>query len=160
MRSTSAYRCSPTARSTSSEQLATPADPANGIPTATVQQRLADAPGWTAAVGGIINHGPWQGSLTYKRVGGWVDYNGGTTFHLPGYDTLDLSGAYDFGHHVKLKVQVFNLLDVRAVSSFVPGGNTAALMPAGGLGSDGQPDQGIYTFQAGRQVEVTLIGKF
>jgi len=142
------------------EQLATPANPANGIPTATVQQRLADAPGWTAAVGGIINHGPWQGSLTYKRVGGWVDYNGGATFHLPGYDTLDLSAGYDFGHHVKIKLQVFNLLDTRAVSSFVPGGNTVALMPAGGLGSDGQPDQAIYTYQAGRQVELTLIGKF
>ncbi len=142
------------------EQLATPANPANGIPTAIPQQRLADAPGWTAAVGGIINHGPWEGSLTYKRVGGWVDYNSPFTFHLPGYDTLDLSAAYAFSHRVKLKVQVFNLLDVRAVSSFVPGGNTAAVMPAGGLGSDGQPDQGIYTFQAGRQVEVTLIGKF
>jgi outer membrane receptor protein involved in Fe transport len=89
-----------------------------------------------------------------------VDYNSPFTFHLPGYDTLDLSAAYDFGRRVKIKVQVFNLLDVRAVSSFVPGANTAALFPAGGLGSNGQPDQGIYTFQAGRQVEATLIGKF
>lgn len=141
------------------QQLATPADPANGIPTATVNQRLPDAAGWTAAIGGIINHGPWQGSMTYKRVGGWVDYNSPAVFHLPGYDTLDLSAGYDFGR-AKIKLQVFNLLDTRAVSSFVPGGNSSVLEPAGGIGSDGQPDQGIYTFQAGRQVEVTLIGKF
>ncbi len=88
-----------------------------------------------------------------------MDYNAPAVFHLPGYDTLDLSAGYDFGH-AKIKLQVFNLLDTRAVSSFVPGANTAALFPAGGIGADGQPDQGLYTFQAGRQVEVTLIGKF
>jgi iron complex outermembrane receptor protein len=148
------------------EQLASPA-PTGGA--ATLPMRLANAPGWTAAAGAIINHGPWEASLTYKRVGGWVDYNSiganSFTFHLPGYDTLDLSAGYDFGHHVKVKLQVFNLLDTRAVSSFSPGGNTQSLFPAGGFAplppiGDGNPDQGIYTFQAGRQVEVTLIGKF
>ena len=153
------------------QQLASPA-PVGGQPAPAM--RLANAPGWTAAVGAIINHGPWQASLTYKRVGGWVDYSTNTTalgvpletFRIPGYDSLDLSAGYDLGRHAKIKVQVFNLLDTRAVSSFTPGGNTASLFPAGGIapktlpGGDGNPDQAIYTYQAGRQIEVTLIGRF
>ncbi|HLY80271.1 MAG TPA: TonB-dependent receptor, partial [Caulobacteraceae bacterium] len=144
------------------EQLASPA-PHGGA--ATPAMRLANAPGWTAAAGAIINHGPWQASLTYKRVGGFVDYNtlpaplNTVVFHLPGYDTLDLSGGYDFGR-AKIKLQIFNLLDTRAISSFTPGANSKVLTPAGGIGTDGNPDQGLYTFQAGRQIEVTLIGKF
>ena len=146
------------------QQLASPA-PVGGA--AVMQQRLPNAPGWTFAAGGIVNHGPWQASLTYKRVGGFVQYNtpnvaGATqvTFHLPGYDTLDMSAAYDLGSHAKIKLQIFNLLDTRAISSFAPGANSSVLMPVAGIGADGAPDTGLYTFQAGRQVEVTLIGKF
>jgi len=70
----------------------------------------------------------------------------------------DASAAYDIGRHLTIKVQAFNLLDRRTVTSFTPGGNSATLYSA--IGSDGNPDGGIYTFQAGRQVEVTVIGRF
>ena len=79
------------------------------------------------------------------------------TFHLPGYYTLDASVGYDFGRFA-VKLQAFNLTDVRAVNSFTPGGNSKALFETNG--SDGAPDSAIYTFQAGRDVELTLIGKF
>jgi iron complex outermembrane receptor protein len=150
----------------SARQLATPADPAAGIPTATVAQELPNAPAYTLAAGAIYNHGPWAASLTYKQVGPFVDYGTavafpapGSVFHLPGYGSLDASATYDFGR-AKVKLQVFNLLDARTISSYVPGTNSVALYPAAGLGNDGKPDGALYTFQAGRQIEVTLIAKF
>ncbi|MFI4933169.1 MAG: TonB-dependent receptor [Caulobacterales bacterium] len=119
--------------------------------------RLANAPSWTGALGAIYHHGPWEGSLTYKQVGDFVNYNGATVFHLPGYGTLDASAAYDFGRF-KVKLQAFNLLNARAITSFTPGGNSAMLFAT--VGNDGKPDGGLYTYQAGTQVELTLIGKF
>jgi iron complex outermembrane receptor protein len=117
---------------------------------ASVSARVANAPKWTAAAGGVYAHGPWEGAVTYKKVGDFWD-------GLSGYDTVNVEAAYDFGR-VKVKVQVENLLDRRAATSYTAGGNSGALFSV--LGKDGLPDGAIYTFQAGREVEVTLIGKF
>jgi iron complex outermembrane recepter protein len=143
-------------------QLANTANLAAGI-AANPRQELANSPLWTDAVGALYSHGPWRSSLTFKQSGSYVDYNTPTgftnpvTFHLPGYYTLDASIGYDFGHFA-IKLQGFNLTDVRAVNSFTPGGNAKALFEVNG--SDGKPDSSIYTFQAGRDIELTLIGKF
>ena len=143
-------------------QLANAANPGAGI-AANPQQELANSPQWTDAFGALYHQGPWRASLTYKQSGSYVDYNtpsgftSPVTFHLPGYYTLDASVGYDFGHFA-IKLQAFNLTDVRAVNSFTPGGNAKALFEVNG--SDGKPDSSIYTFQAGRDIELTLIGKF
>jgi iron complex outermembrane receptor protein len=148
-------------------QLPTAADPAIGINTALPKEELPGAPRWTAAVGALYDHGPWKASLTFKQVGTSVQYNSPTdakgnvlpqvTFHLPNYDTLDGSLSYVFPK-VEAKLQIFNILGQRSLNSFVPGGNSQSLFSQ--FGADGKPDSGIYTFQAGRQVELTLIGRF
>ena len=141
------------------EQLANAANPGAGI-AANPQQELANATKWTGAIGAIFNHGPWQWSLTDKQSGPFVQYNtvSGTqyTFKLPGYNSFDAAVAYDFGHF-KVKLQAFNLLDKRSISSFTPAGNDKTLYAATDAGA---PDTSIYTFQAGRQLEATLIAKF
>ncbi len=119
---------------------------------------LTNAPRWTVAAGVIYNQGPWGASLTYKQSGRYVaGYNttvgagltqpGGKGIYLPGFDTIDASGSYDFGHF-KLKLAVFNLADKRAITSFsgqVPYTST---------------DNGLYQLQSGRTIMGTLIAKF
>jgi outer membrane receptor protein involved in Fe transport len=73
----------------------------------------------------------------------------GKGIYLPGYDTLDASGAYDFGH-VKLKLAVFNLADKRSVTSF----NGQVLY------DPTFKDTGLYQLQSGRTVMGTLQAKF
>ncbi len=144
------------------KQLANAADPAKGI-TANPAQELANAPEWTDAAGAILHHGPWSASLTYKQSGAFVNYNTvGTqqfTFHLPGYDTIDGSLGYDFGRF-QVKLQGFNLLDKRSITSFTPTGDTTHLFQT--TDASNTPtllNTSIYTFQAGRMLEVTLIAK-
>ena len=133
----------------SAKQLANAANPAAGI-AANPAQELANAPKWTEAVGAIYTHGQWQASVTYKQVGSYVNYANGVTFHLPSYDTLNGSLGYDFGRF-QMKVQGFNLLDKRTITSYTPSGSATAL-----YANDGS----IYTFQAGRELSVTLVAKF
>ena len=141
------------------KQLGNPANPAKGI-AANPAQELPNAPEWTDAAGAVYSHGPWSASLTYKQSGAFVQYNtvGAKqfTFHLPGYNSIDASLGYDFGRFA-LKLQGFNLADNRAITSFTPAGNTTQLFQVSDAGA---PDTSIYTFQAGRMLEVTLIGKF
>jgi iron complex outermembrane receptor protein len=144
-------------------QLANAANPTVGI-AANPKQELAASPEWTDAFGAVYNHGPWRGSLTFKQVGSEVQYNTPTglknqvTFHVPSYFTLDGSVGYDFGHF-GVKLQAFNILGERQITGFTPGANSEFLRST--IGSPGAGlDTGIYTFQAGRQVELTLIGKF
>ena len=66
---------------------------------------------------------------------------------MPGYDSFDASAAYDFGP-VQAKLQVFNLLDKRAVTSF----NGTQLYSTS--------DSGLYLYQVGRQVQLTLTARF
>jgi iron complex outermembrane receptor protein len=140
------------------KQLANAADPARGI-TANPAEELANSPAWTDALGAILHHGPWSASLTYKQSGAFVDYNTvgvrQFTFHLPGYDTVDGSLGYDFGRF-QLKLQGFNLLDRRAITSFTPAGDTTHLFQTS---DSGALDTSIYTLQAGRMLELTLIAK-
>ncbi len=124
------------------KQLANAANPAAGIK-GNVAQELVNSPKWTYAGGLLYSHGPFKATLTYKDVGSQV-----TPAYLPGYDTIDGSVGYDFTRRLGLKLQVFNLLDKRAITSF----NGTTLYSA--------TDPGIYTFQAGRQMLLTLVGKF
>ena len=140
----------------SAKQLANTANPAQGI-TANPAQTLANAPKSTAAVGAIYHHGPWAASLTYKDSGPFVNYNGPTRFHLPGYDAFDASLAYDFGHF-RIKLQGFNLLDKRSITTFTPGGTSTTLYQT--VDPGGALDTSIYTYQEGRDLSVTLEAKF
>lgn len=131
------------------KQLANAANPAAGI-TANPARELANAPKWTAAGGVIYSHHQWNAALTYKQVGDYVDY-GAATFHLPAYDTVNGSLGYDFGRF-GLKLQVQNLLDRRQISSFTPGASAKLY--------DVTDAAAVYTFQAGRELSLTLVGKF
>jgi iron complex outermembrane receptor protein len=129
-----------------SKQLAAAANPAQGT-AATPAETLQNAPINTFAIGGLYNYHQWQGSLTYKQSGPFVaSYNGAHEEWLSGYDTFDGSVAYDFGR-IKVKLQGFNLLDKRAITSFT------------GSKLYSTTDTGLYQFQAGRQIMATLIAK-
>ena len=112
---------------------------------------VANAPRWTDAAGIIYNQGPWSGTLTYKQVGAFSS-NGFKSPYLPGYDTINGSAAYDFGRF-KLRLQVLNLADKRAITSFSPGTATSTLF-------DPNDNASFYTFQSGRTVTGSLIAKF
>jgi iron complex outermembrane receptor protein len=125
--------------SNTAKHLANAGNPALGIPANTASE-LIKTPRWTDAFGGVFTHGPVQASLTYKESGKFLPYAGSPQF--PGYNTIDASAAYDFGNF-KVKLQGFNLGDKRAVISQTGGSPTS-----------------YVEFQAGRQVQLTLQGKF
>jgi iron complex outermembrane receptor protein len=117
--------------------------------------RLPNAPLWTDAFGAIYGSGPWKGSLTFKQVGTAVVYGGAaatTIYNLPSYYTLDGSVAYSF-KNFEIKLQGINLLDRRQITNFTPGSTSTHLM-------DPTDNTGIYTYQAGEQILLTLTGKF
>jgi iron complex outermembrane receptor protein len=116
-----------------------------------------NAPKWTDAVGALYTRGRAQASLTWKEVGSQVVfYNGAAPTVTPdgvalaanqarqigSYNTLNASVGYDFGHF-KMKVAAFNLADHRSITSIT--GPTAG---------------DFYTFQAGREILLTLEAKF
>jgi len=127
------------------KQLANAANAAAGI-AANPAQQLENAPKWTYAAGLLYSHGSLEGALTYKDVGSWVVYGsntsayfaGGAPTYFGGYDTVNGSVSYKFSHFA-LKLQGLNLLDRRAVTSYAAP---------------------FYTFQAGREVQVTLVAKY
>jgi iron complex outermembrane receptor protein len=138
------------------KQLPNAANAAEGI-SANPAQELANVPNSTAAFGGIYAHGPWHASLSYKLVGQAVTYGlvtaaapGGTQLKLPSYDTWNAAIDYDFGHF-EIKLQGFNLLDKRTLIAYTPSGSETALYQANG---------GEYEFESGREVQLTLVGKF
>jgi len=69
---------------------------------------------------------------------------------LPSYDTVNADAAYSFSRF-QLKLQVFNLFDKRQTVNYVPSGNETGLFQANG---------GFYTYQSGREIQLTLVGKF
>lgn len=138
-------------------QLSNAANPGAGI-AANPRQELAGAPLWTDAFGAIYDHDHWRGSLTFKQVGTSVQYNGPIVFRLPSYWSFDASAGYDFGRFA-IKLQAFNLTDNRTIIAFSPGSNSVALMSVDGAPGTGF-DGGIYAFQGGRRVELTLTGRF
>jgi len=136
-----------------SKQLAQAPDAATGV-AGNSAQTIINAPRWTEAVGAIYAQGPWWLSVDYKQSGAYAVGNGDAQaplgskeLFLPGYDTVDGAISYDFGRF-KVKVQGFNLLDRRAITSF----SGSTLYSA--------TDTGYYTFQEGRDVEMTLEAKF
>ncbi len=102
---------------------------------------LDNAPKWTAAFGALYDKGPWQGSLTFKQVGRFT--NGAAVINP--YSTVNATAAYSFGQF-KVKFAVYNLANQRSITSSTSGATLSA--------SD------LYTFQAGREVQVTLQAKF
>ena len=125
------------------KQLATAADPAAGIAPQSAGT-IANAPKWTYAAGGVYHQGPWAAALSYKNSGAFESGGG----HLPGYDSIDASVSYDFSKRLRLQLQVFNLADKRAITSF----SGATLFST--------TDTGLYDYQAGRMVEGTLTARF
>jgi iron complex outermembrane receptor protein len=121
-------------------------------------QELAGTPEFTAAAGLIYRSGPWQASATYKIVGSQYvtgatvsTSNPGGELKLPSYDTINGDVAYTFLGRYQLKLQVFNLLDKRDLTNYVPSGNETALYQSNG---------GFYTYQSGREIDGTLSVKF
>jgi iron complex outermembrane receptor protein len=121
------------------------------------RQELAATPRWTGAAGVLLHHDAWRASLTYKRVGSEVVYNSPAAgfpqgIKVPAYDTFNGSLAYDF-KNLEVKLQCFNLFDRRALTNYVPeGGETTLYNPA--------ETTSFYTFQSGRELQVTLIARY
>jgi iron complex outermembrane receptor protein len=129
-------------------------------------QALAGLPDSTFATGVLFEQGPWEASVTYKYVGrAPAVYNttGSTVYLLgaaplannqayvnPAYDTLNASLAYDFGRF-KVKLSGYNLSDRRTITSVggLPTGTSAA-----------HPGDTLYTYEAGRQIQLTVSAKF
>ena len=77
---------------------------------------------------------------------------------LPGYDTFDGSLAYDFGHF-QVKLQGFNLLDKRATTGYTCATNSGTSTCVTGTALNTASDEGLYTFQSGRELSLTLSAK-
>jgi iron complex outermembrane receptor protein len=120
-------------------------------------QTELDAPKWTDAFGLLYVYHRAQASVTWKEVGSQVVYVAPVAEVAPdgavlaanqerqigAYNTINASVGYDFGHF-KIKVAGYNLADHRAITS-IAGSGTA---------SD------FYTFQAGRELLLTLEAKW
>ena len=107
--------------------------------------KLTKAPKDTFGAGALYAHGPLKLAVTYKRIGDQYMKTDPTDYLVKAYDSTDLAANYDFGK-VRVKFQVTNVFDKRAVTSIKPFKGAAAF------------DQ--YYFQAGRNVQLTLIAKF
>ena len=142
----------------SAKQLANAANPGAGI-AGNPAETLTNAPKWTDAVGAIYRNGPYAASLSYKQSGAYVGgYSGAQALNLPGYDTLDGSIGYDFGRF-QLKLQGFNLLDKRAITSYTCATNSGTSTCVTGTALNSASDVGLYTFQSGRELSLTLSAK-
>jgi len=118
-------------------------------------QPLATVPDFTAAGGFLYRNGPWQASITYKEVGNQYVAGGlnGAQIKLPTYNTINGDIAYSFLGRYQVKLQVFNLLDKRALINYVPEGNETTLY-------NPKATTSFYTFQSGREIDGTISVKF
>jgi iron complex outermembrane receptor protein len=129
--------------------------------TSTDQTEL-DAPKWTDAAGILYTYHRAQASFSWKEIGSEVEYYNGPlpatapdgaklapfqARQIGSYNTLNASVAYDFGHF-KVKLAAFNLADHRAITNIAEASSTGP-----GAGD-------FYTFQAGRDILLTLEAKF
>ena len=128
----------------------------NSAKNLTAGQGIVNAPKWTDAVGALYDRGRWEGSVTFKEVGKFVAFYAKAAGATPDgivlaanqareagpYNTLNASIAYDFGRF-KVKLQGINLNDNRTTTSIT-----------GGAATD------LYTYEAGREIQVTLQAKF
>jgi iron complex outermembrane receptor protein len=115
-------------------------------------QELAGVPKWTYALGGIYASGPWHFSADYKQVGDEVVAGGlgGKQIKVPAYDTINAAISYNFSRY-QVKLQGFNLADHRNLINYVPSGNETTLYQANG---------GVYTFQSGLEIDLSLSARF
>jgi iron complex outermembrane receptor protein len=118
------------------QQAASAGNTAEGI-AATKGGELANTPQWTDAMGGLYARGPWHASLTYKQVGDAISADA-TPIKLPSYYTVNGDVAYSYRTY-QIKLQVFNLFDKRQIVN---------------------ETGGFYTYQSGREIQLTLVGKF
>ncbi|MDY0746853.1 TonB-dependent receptor [Paucibacter sp. R3-3] len=129
---------------------------------------FVDIPKNTVAFGGNYHNGPfWLGMNAKYRSAYWADWV--NTERAPGYTTVNLNGGWNFGdlsswaHKVKLKVNVTNLTDHKAVTF---ASATNFLSSNAGLPVDattGKPlfaSASTYNLQAPRAVMVTLSASF
>jgi iron complex outermembrane recepter protein len=125
--------------------------------------QIANAPKYTAALGGLYSAGPWAGSLIYKRTGAvrQKDFDAtkaainGTAYYdyyqSPAYGNLDLGVSYTFKNPtpytkaVKLQFNVFNLTNSQKVTAI----STGKTVPFD-----------TYIYQAPRSVFVSLKADF
>jgi iron complex outermembrane receptor protein len=138
------------------EQMAQTGTATNGLPS-NPKQELAATPRWTDAVGVLFSQGPWHASLTYKQVGDSVVYNSPASgfplpIKLPSYDTWNASAAYDF-KNFEIKLQGFNLFDKRQLTNYVPQAGETTLY-------NSAETKAMYTFQSGRELQLTLVAKY
>ncbi len=110
---------------------------------ATTGNQISGAPIGTAGLGALYHQGPWSGSLLYK-VSGKQYADNAQAVPIKAFDTLNLAINRDFGKF-RIKAQIDNLLDNRAVTSIKTNSN---------------PLLNTYSFLAGTNAEVTLIAKF
>ena len=119
---------------------------------------ITKAPKWTDAFGGSYKHGPFEATLTFKEVGSALAYAAKSTGTAPdgfatvanqyrelkAYNVLNTSLAYDISKRLTLKLSGYNLANHRSIIG-ISGNGTAT---------------DLYSFQAGREVQATLIAKF
>jgi iron complex outermembrane receptor protein len=81
-----------------------------------------NAPNMTSALGLLLNQGPWNASLIFKRIG--QQYNSKLGGQLPRIDNVDLNVAYTFRNlgsrwakALRVQASVFNLTNRRGITS-------------------------------------------
>jgi len=101
----------------------------------TAGKSFVDIPKNTVALGASYHHGPFWLSLNAKyRSDFWADWV--NTEKAPGFSTVNLNTGWNFGdldswvHKVKLKLNVTNLTDKKAVT-FASATNFMSVNPAG-----------------------------
>ncbi len=109
---------------------------------------LKSAPKNTFGSGLLYHSGIVDASLLYKRVGSQLMATDPAAWRIKGYDTTDAAVAVAMGKRVKLKLQVSNLFDHRSITKIGPVSGTS-VSPF---------DQ--YYYQAGRNVQLTLVAKY
>jgi len=134
----------------------------------TAGKSFVDVPKNTVAFGGNYHNGPFWMSMNAKYRGGyWADWV--NTERAPGYTTVNLNAGWNFGdlaswaHKVKLKVNVTNLTDRKAVTF---ASATNFLSSNAGLPVDattGKPlyaSASTYNLLPSRSVMLTLSASF
>lgn len=137
----------------------------------TTGKSFVDIPKNTFALGANYHQGPfWIGMNAKYRGPFWADWM--NTEQAPGFTTVNLNTGWNFGnvaswaHKVKLKVNVTNLTDKKAVT-FASATNFMSKNPAGAsqlidetTGKALYSSASTYNLQAPRAVMVTLSASF
>ncbi len=115
--------------------------------------QLKTSPKDTFGTGLLYHSGVFDGSLLYKRVGEQYGSTNPLGWLIKPYDTTDAAASIAMGKRVKLKLQISNLFDHRAITKIGPVNKAV-----GGVYAASPFDQ--YYYQSGRNVQLTLIAKY